>query len=125
MISFTVDQVRLQHHYLMVESGGMDEIRDMGLLESALKAPFQTYEGQYLYSSVEQKAARLCYSVIMNHPFVDGNKRIGVHLMLLFLEAHKYGIRYKQEELVELGFSLAMGKLSDHEVAEWISNHQV
>lgn len=123
MIRFTTEQVLLQHHYLMLQSGGMDGLRDEGLLESALNAPFQTFAGQPLYPSIQQKAVRLCCSMIENHPFIDGNKRIGVHLLLLFLEAHGISLAYEQEELVSLGLSLAAGQASGPDVLEWIRTH--
>ena len=124
MIRFTVEQVELQHHYLMEQSGGMEGVRDAGLLESALGAPFQTYAGQYLYPSAQQKAARLCYALVSNHPFIDGNKRIGVHLMLLFLEAHGLSIQCEQNELVSLGLALASGRMNDQDVVQWILERQ-
>ena len=73
------------HRELIAAHGGSDGIRDEGLLDSALKAPFQTFAGQPLIPSIQQKAARLCYGLVMNHPFVDGNKRAGAHIMLTFL----------------------------------------
>ena len=84
MIFFDVDQVIKLHSSLITKTGGMDGLRDKNLLDSALKSPFQTFGGKELYPDIYDKAAQLCYSLIENHPFADGNKRIGVHLTLLF-----------------------------------------
>lgn len=72
-------QILLLHSALISESGGSDGIRDDGLLDSALNTPFQTFAGQDLYPTVLEKAARLGFGLIRNHPFIDGNKRIGTH----------------------------------------------
>ena len=86
MIFFSFEQVLKLHSSLIAKTGGMDGVRDKNLLDSALKAPFQTFGGNELYPDVYDKASQLCYSLIENHPFADGNKRIGVHLTLLFLK---------------------------------------
>ena len=85
MKRLTKEQILLLHSALIAQSGGSAEIRDDGLLESAINAPFQTFDGQELYPSLLEKATRLGYGLIKNHPFVDGNKRIGTHAMLVFL----------------------------------------
>ena len=85
MIFFEHEQVIKIHSILISKTGGMDGVRDENLLDSALKTPFQTFEGKDLYPEILDKASQLCYSLIKNHPFADGNKRIGIHLTLLFL----------------------------------------
>jgi len=87
MIRLTTKQVIFLHSSLIEATGGTDGVRDIGLLESALEAPFQTFDRKDLYPALIQKAARLGQSLISNHPFVDGNKRIGIHTMLVFLAA--------------------------------------
>lgn len=94
MNRLTVAQVKLIHCDLIAETGGSDGLRDNGFLDSALNGPFQTFDGQSLYPSVQQKAARLCYALVQNHPFVDGNKRIGVHMMLVFLAINGIELAY-------------------------------
>ena len=84
MICISFEQTLLVHRYLIEVSGGMDGLRDQASLESALNAPFQTFEGEDLYPGKERKAAALCFGLIQNHPFIDGNKRIGVHLCDVF-----------------------------------------
>jgi death-on-curing protein len=72
------------HDFLIKETGGIDGVRDFGTLDSALQNPFLTFDLNDLYPSIEEKAARLCYSLISNHTFIDGNKRIGMLVMLTF-----------------------------------------
>lgn len=124
MIRLTARQVTLLHQDLIAETGGMDGLRDAGLLDSALNLPFQTFDGQALYPSVQQKAARLCHSLVNNHPFVDGNKRIGVHAMLVFLAINGIELVYTQAELISLGLSVAAGEMTCDQVLRWIMEHQ-
>ena len=84
MIKLTKEQILLLHTQLIEATGGSDGIRDVGMLESALENPFQTYDGEELYPSIQAKAARLCYGLVKNHAMVDGNKRIGVHAASIF-----------------------------------------
>ncbi len=124
MNRLTEEQVLAIHTQLIAETGGEDGVRDLGLLDSALMLPFQTFEGQELYSSIHQKAARLCHSLITNHPFVDGNKRAGVHLTLVFLAINGVELGYTQPELVSLGLDTAQGKLGAQEILDWILEHE-
>ncbi|WP_337404150.1 type II toxin-antitoxin system death-on-curing family toxin [Porcipelethomonas sp.] len=98
-------------------------MRDYGLLESALQAPFQTFDGNELYPSLLQKAARLGYSIILNHPFIDENKRIGIHIMLIFLALNGVEIQCTQSELIEVGVNLANGKWKSEELFTWLNIH--
>lgn len=85
MIRLSKPQILLLHEQLIAETGGSSGLRDEGMLDSALNAPFQAFGGEDVYPSLQQKAARLCFGLVKNHPFVDGNKRIGAHVMLVFL----------------------------------------
>ena len=85
MKTLSKEQVLRLHNALLETFGGTAGVRDDGLLESALNAPFATFGGQYLYPSVQAKAAQLGFGLVCNHPFTDGNKRIGAHVMLVFL----------------------------------------
>lgn len=111
------------HNALIKETGGMDGIRDENLLDSAVNAPFQTYGGEYLYKSLEAKAARLGYSIIKNHPFADGNKRIGMLAMMVFLELNGAGLTCTDQDIVETGLRIAAGEMDDKELLEWILRH--
>ena len=97
-------QILLLHSALISESGGLDTVRDEGLLDSAINAPLATFSGQDLYPTLLEKASRLCFGLIQNHPFVDGNKRIGVHAMLVYLALNGVEINCTQAELIDVGF---------------------
>ena len=86
MIRLRKEQVIKIHDMLIEQTGGSNEIRDEGLLDSALNAPFQTFDGEYIYKTVKAKAAKLGYFLVKNHPFIDGNKRTGILVMITFLE---------------------------------------
>ena len=100
-------QVLLMHNKLIEESGGSDGIREDGLLESALNAPYHEFVGFSNYPTIEEKAARLGYGTIKNHPFVDGNKRTGTHIMLLLLYINGVELVYEQEELIDIILQVA------------------
>lgn len=123
MIRLTKEQVLSIHSSLIEATGGTDGLRDNGLLESALESPFQTFDGNDLYPALIQKAARLGYALVANHPFIDGNKRIGVHTMLVFLAINGVEIECTQTELVEIGLLLANGKMSAEKLTVWLSLH--
>ena len=123
MIRLTTKQVISIHSSLIEATGGTDGVRDMGLLESALEAPFQTFDGKDLYPALIQKAARLGYSLVSNHPFVDGNKRIGIHTMLVFLAVNGVEIECTQKELIDIGLSLADGTMDAEKLLIWLSSH--
>ncbi|MGN0654460.1 MAG: type II toxin-antitoxin system death-on-curing family toxin [Oscillospiraceae bacterium] len=123
MIRLTTKQVISIHSSLIEATGGTDGVRDMGLLESALEAPFQTFDGKDLYPALIQKAARLGHSLVSNHPFVDGNKRIGIHTMLVFLAVNGIEIECTQKELIDVGLSLANGTMDAEKLLIWLSSH--
>ena len=124
MKHLTKRQVLLLHEQLLEEFGGTAGIRDDGLLESALASPFQTFGGQNLYPSVQAKAAQLGFGLVCNHPFVDGNKRIGAHVMLVFLALNGIELSYTQQELIDVIFSVAAGQATAANLLQWIIDHQ-
>jgi len=117
------EQVIRLHEMLLAETGGMPGIRDDGLLESALSAPYAAFGGFNLYPTIEKKAARLAFGLVMNHPFVDGNKRIGILAMLVLLRLNGITIECTDEELITLGFNLANGNYTDKDVLTWVLDH--
>ena len=125
MIRLSKEQVILLQSQLIHETGGSQGIRDEALLESALSAPFQTFGNEDVFPSIQQKAARLCYGLVKNHAFVDGNKRIGTHTMLVFLALNKIELDYTQQELIDIILSAASGKSSFEDLLTWILNHQL
>ena len=102
MIVLSKEQILVLHEQLIEETGGSSGLKDEGLLESALASPFQSFDGKDLFPSVYQKAARLGFGLASNHAFIDGNKRIGAHAMLVFLLLNGVEIEYSQEELIYL-----------------------
>lgn len=125
MIMLTKEQVLLLHTQLIEATGGSDGIRDVGMLESALENPFQTYGGEELYPSIRAKAARLCYGLVKNHAMVDGNKRIGVHAMLVFLALNGYEVEYTQKELSDLILDVAADRKQYEDILHWLLVHQM
>ena len=125
MIRLSKAQVIKLHEQLIGETGGTAGVRDEGLLESALEAPFQTYGEEELYPTIQVKAARLGYGLVKNHAMMDGNKRIGVHVMLIFLELNGISLRYTQKELYETILALAAGDVSCDDLHQWILLHQI
>lgn len=117
------EQVIKLHSILIQKTGGSEGIRDEGLLESALNAPFQTFSGQYINKTVEMQAAKLGYFLVKNHPFMDGNKRIGILAMLTFLKINGIDIYSTDDELVILGQSLADGSIDGDNLLDWILDH--
>lgn len=125
MIRLTKRQILLLHDQLVAETGGTSGLRDEGMLDSALNAPFQSFGGVDIYPSLQQKAARLCFGLVKNHPFVDGNKRIGAHTMLVFLALNGIELQYSQTELSDIILQLAAGEIELPALLEWIQTHQI
>ncbi|MBQ7706130.1 MAG: type II toxin-antitoxin system death-on-curing family toxin [Selenomonadaceae bacterium] len=113
-------QILKLHSDLIKIFGGIEGIRDENLLDSAIETPFQTFGGQDLYPTLIEKAARLCFGLIKNHPFLDGNKRIGTHAMLVFLEINKVKISYTEEELIEIILGVADNSVPYEKFLNWL-----
>lgn len=95
------------------------------IVDSALESPFQSFGGKELYPSIQAKAARLCYGLVKNHAMLDGNKRIGVHTMLVFLAVNGYELEYTQKELSDLILEVADGKKAYEDILQWILEHEI
>ena len=125
MIILSKEQVLQLHISLIEATGGSNGLRDEGLLDSALSNPFQSFGGEELYPSIPAKAAQLCFGLVKNHAMVDGNKRLGVHVMLVFLALNGYELSYKQKELSDMILSVAAGEINAEQIAQWIVKHQI
>ena len=143
MIKFGRDKVLLLHQLMIAETGGSADVRDLGLLDSALESAYATFDGKELYPTKEEKAARIGYSLISNHAFVDGNKRIGIYVMFTFLEVNGIrlgigiyvmftflevnGIRLEatNDEVAAVGLGIALGETSHDDLLEWIKSHKI
>lgn len=124
MIRFSVDKVKLLQQLMAEETGGSVGIRDEGLLDSAIEGIYQTFDGKELYRSKEEKGARLGYSLISNHSFLDGNKRIGMFVMLTFLEVNGIRLECTNEDVAEAGLAVAAGKMGYEDLLEWVKSHE-
>ena len=124
MIKLSKEHVLLLHERLIQTTGGSMGIRDKELLDSALSNPFQSFDGKDLYPTVQVKAAQLCYGLVKNHAMVDGNKRLGAHVMLVFLALNGYELIYNQQELSNIILDLAAGKAMVEDILHWIIEHQ-
>ena len=125
MIKFDKEKVLLLQQLVIESSGGSAGVRDFGLLDSAIESAYQTFSGQELYPTKEEKGARLGYNLVSNHAFVDGNKRIGLLVMLSFLAINGINLKYTDEELIFIGLSLADGKMPYEKLLSWIKDHKV
>ena len=121
----TTDQVVRLHKVLIETSGGSSGIRDKGTLDAALKAPLQTFDDCELFPSILDKATRLAYGLIKNHPFIDGNKRIATHAMLIFLSLNGMMLSYEDEELIDIILKVASSQANESDLYQWIDKHQV
>ena len=124
MIRLSKEQVILLHQRLIEMTGGSSGIRDKGMLESALSNPFQSFGDVELYPSIQAKAAQLCFGIVKNHPMIDGNKRLGTHVMLVFMALNGYELSYTQQELSSTILDLAAGKIGFETILQWIISHQ-
>ncbi len=124
MIKFSQDKVLLLHQLIAEETGGSIGVRDEGLLESALETAFSSFGGKEFYPTKEEKGARLGYSLISNHAFVDGNKRIGVYIMITFLEVNGIHMDCTNEELTEVGMKVADGSMDYEDLLVWVRDHR-
>lgn len=123
MITLDKEQIKRLHQKLLDATGGLDGLRDEKMLESALSAAFQTFDGLELYPSTTAKIARIGYGLVCNHPFVDGNKRIGTYVMLVLLELNKMEIDFSDADVVRMGLDLASGKMTDKQLLDFILEH--
>ncbi len=123
MRRLTQKQIIMLHEILIKQSGGADGLRDIGLLDSALEAPFNSFGGVSNYPTIQSKAARLAFGLIKNHPFVDGNKRIGILAMLSFLEINGIRLTCTDAELIRIGLELADGAVDEKTLLEFIVTH--
>lgn len=124
MTKFSIEKIKALHQIMAEATGGSVGVRDEGLLESAVEGAYATFGGSELYPSLEEKAAKIGYSLISNHAFVDGNKRIGVFVMLCFLELNGKHIEASDEDVIALGLGTADGSMKQDDVLKWIEDHK-
>ncbi len=114
----------LQVHEILIEKyGGGNGVRDLGSLESAIAKPFQTFDGNDLYETIFEKAAALSESIIINHPFIDGNKRTGFVSMISFVENAGYILNASQDEAYDFTIKISTGQKRFEEIVEWLKQN--
>ncbi len=120
----SIDYVLKLHEKLILATGGSNGIRDIELLKSAVENSKATFAGEDLYKDIEEKCSIICYSIINNHAFIDGNKRIGIYVMLMLLEYNGIKLSFTQNELIDLGLGVAKGELKQNNISQWIKSHK-
>lgn len=123
MVFLTLDDILESHQNQINIYGGSHGIRDIGLLESAIAQPEACFGGQYLHADVFEMAATYLYHLVMNHPFVDGNKRVGLEASLIFLDINDVSLTASDEELVELVLKTIAGQVGKPQIAEFFRSH--
>ena len=116
----SLDEVLELHRLTIAQSGGAGGLRDLGLLESAVVQPYMTFGSRDLYQSLADKAAALAFSLIMNHPFVDGNKRVGHLAMETFLVLNNHELNVDVDEQERMVLDVAAGIAGREEFTEWV-----
>jgi death on curing protein len=117
-------QVLYLHSLMSNATGGSSGLRDKAALKSAIYHSYASFEGKDLYTTVEEKGTRQAYGIIRNHPFINGNKRTGLFVMLVFLELNNIKLSFTQSELVDLGIGIAEGKIDSEQIKKWILKHK-
>jgi death on curing protein len=118
---YSADAIRI-HEILIDKFGGSEGIRDINLLESALSRPFQTFDTKDLYPNPIEKAAALIESILINHPFIDGNKRLGYVLMRLLLMEYGFDIHTTEDEKYDFVILIAKGDYKFDDILRWIND---
>lgn len=125
MIYPSLEQIINDQMMIIEYTGGNPGIKDEKLLESAYYNSLQTFGGEELYPTVEEKFAVLSYGLGQNHSFQDGNKRIAVHVLTVGLEVNGIEIIYSQQELIDLGIAIAQGECNKNCILKWIEAHKL
>lgn len=118
-----INEILELHEKSIDDYGGSHGMRDIGLLESAIARPFQTFAGEDLYPTVFEKAAALGESLIINHPFIDGNKRTGMLAMTAFLIEHKFSFSATSDDVYSFVINISTGSSSSKDIVEWLKNN--
>lgn len=125
MVRFSKEKVLFLHQLIAQETGGEVGLRDQALLEAALAAAFAGLADREFYPTKEEKAAKLGFDLVSNHVFLDGNKRIGMYVMLTFLEANGLALEATNEEVAETGLAIASGEMQYEGLLAWVQAHRV
>jgi len=124
MIRFSREKVLLLHQLLAEETGGSVGLRDQAMLDSALESAFSGFGDKEFYPTKEEKAARLGFALVSNHAFLDGNKRIGMYVMLTFLEVNGIRMNCLNEDVVQAALGVASGEMGYEDLLAWVRGHK-
>ena len=119
----TIKNILRLHELSIITYGGSQGIRDQGLMESAIARPYQTFGGEDLYPTVFEKAAALTESIIINHPFIDGNKRTGLLAMLIILKIGNFKITASNDDTYNFTIQISTGEMKFEEIVLWLKNN--
>ncbi len=119
----SIKEVEIIHNILIDKFGGSKGIRDIGLLESALGRPFATFDNKDLYPNPIEKASAILESIVINHPFIDGNKRTAYTLMRLLLLENNLDISASQDEKYNFVIAASKGEFRFEEIKKWIQSN--
>lgn len=125
MKELNLDIILYIHRQTISKHGGLEGIRDIDLIKSALETPFLTFDGEDLNKTVLDKISALIYSLIKNHGFRDGNKRVGTIAMGVLCELNNIKLEFSQKELIDFGLDIASGDMTKDDIKNWIINHTV
>lgn len=125
MIKLSKEKAILLHRLIVKETGGSAELRDVNLLDSALQSAYATFDGKDLFPTKEEKAAKIGFALISNHAFVDGNKRIGMLIMLTFLEVNGVRLEITDSDIVQMGLGIAGGTVCYEDLLSRILSHKI
>jgi len=125
IVGLSAAQILALHQALLRAFGGRRGLRDRGALEASLARPFATFDGEDLYPDAAAKAAALMHSLVSNHPFVDGNKRVGAAAAELFLEVNSWSLHAEDDDLEEITLAVARGEITAEELAIWLRQRTI
>ena len=117
---FSKEDIIYLHSTILMKTGGEDGIRDEGMLELALATPLLAFDFNDLYPTIIDKLARLSFGLVMNHPFLDGNKRIGAYTLIVGLKINKIPFSFDDDDAIEEFFALADGKINYDSFKNWV-----
>ena len=122
MFYFSKDDIIFLHKEIIDKYGGSDGIREAGMLDSAINTPLQTFDSFDLYPNVVDKIARLSFGLAMDHPFIDGNKRIAAKILDVGLNANGISLKANNEEMIEEFLALASGEINYQDFLSWVNS---
>ena len=125
MKELNLDIILYIHRQTISKHGGLEGIRDSDSIRSALATPFLTFNGEELNKTVLDKISAITYSLIKNHGFKDGNKRVGAIAMGILCELNNIKLEFSQKELIDFGLNIASGNMAKDDIKNWIINHTI